>query len=184
MMWCDQVRCDNMMWCHVMKITVSPFLYSAQTSLNCCWALASSKRTQIWENKYNMSTKSENMQFTHPNHIIFLSIFVAGLSLFVFSCVYVCTQLVLSVGEFYDKITMRNQSKTHENQWKHAHSRFSPISIRFIMFLFDSVLRSSTPPLCICSHSLHNDSLRPKTSPWCSGCGTNVRKWATPERGI
>ena len=35
-MWCDKVRCDNMMWCHVMKITVSSFLYSAQTSLSSC----------------------------------------------------------------------------------------------------------------------------------------------------
>ena len=58
------------------------------------------------------------MQFTHPNHIIFLSIFVAGLSLFVFSCACVCAQLVLSVGEFYEIITMRNKSKTHQKPVK------------------------------------------------------------------
>ena len=79
---------------------------------------------------------------------------------------------------------MRNQSKTHENQCKREHVPFPPLFIRFVSFLFDSVLRSSTPLLYTCSHSLHTDSLRPKTSPRCSDSGENVRKWATPERGI
>ena len=63
-----------------------------------------------------MVTKVKICTFTHQNHMAFLSIFVAGLSLFVFSCACICTQLVLSFGEFYDNITMRNQSKTRENQ--------------------------------------------------------------------